>query len=352
MIKILLKLTIFIFIIEIVIGYLSHMHSIKKYTDFYSSSLARFVNFKLENYQISKLEENLLNENKKIIKDDDTKLDQKCFGKNNNINTIVDFQENRIDRNIRLQTSYENFFNKNNFDDNIIILLSGSSELYGRDHKIKIHKILQDNLNDFFKTNKIIVINSSNFSSFISDEIRDVQVLIKKYPLDIVISYAGANDIKYLSNFYLGRFNEKKFLNTNLNSWVRFIEDDEIKKYCLNNNYYTKENYLRYMNREKILKNNYNKLLEIFKENQLNYLIFLQPFETDNLIENSKKNFEILKNFELKNDNFTNMNEYDIFSTLNLTFVDETHTKSSHRISDYIQKKIIEKYKEQIERKL
>ena len=78
----------------------------------------------------------------------------------------------------------------------------------------------------------------------------------------------------------------------------------------------------------------------------------MKPFKIDRSIENSRKNFEILKNFKLQDDNFTNLNEYDLFMKLNLKFVDETHTKSEYIISDFIEKKILENYKEQIEKKL
>jgi len=351
MINFFLRLVVLIFVVEIVVGYLFHMNSIKKYTDFYSSSLARFINFNLENYQNKKLKKKYLTEINEKVENKDISKHQKCFNQNKNINTIVDFQENRIDRNIRLQTSYENFFNKENFDDNIIILLSGSSELYGSYHKTKIHKILQDNLNKYFKTDKIIVINSSNHGSFISDEINAIQTLIEKYPVNIVVSYSGANDVKYLSNFYLGRFNEDKFYSTNLNSWLWFAEP---KNYCLDNLFYTKENYLMHMDDQalKLLKKNYQKFLAILKKNQLNYMIFMQPFKTDKSIENSHKNFEILKSFKLDDDNFTNMNEFQTFMNLDLKFVDETHTKSENKISDFIQNKIIEKYRAQIEKKI
>ena len=60
---------------------------------------------------------------------------------------------------------------------------------------VKIHTILEENLNKHFGTENIFVINLSNDGYTIKDQIIVVEKFLNIYPIDMVIFYSGGNEL-------------------------------------------------------------------------------------------------------------------------------------------------------------
>ena len=362
------KILIFILAIEICLGYLYYLKNSTIVTGHYVSSSLRAID------RVS----NILNKKNFFKKKDTSKIDDKSKKEDEDKTSVILNNKSACDiylnQNQHLNISGINWLRKpkdfqsnidflNSFDENkdFLILIAGNSETFGADQNLseRLHILLQRKLRDEIKSERIFVVNLATLGGMISDHLYEIKGFSEIYKPDLVIFYAGGNELSLtrryeatITNNHLNKknFSVYKFISTpNLLGHVKRME------HCLNQDLFLMKNNFTenspILDVEKHIQFHFENIKKKFNNKSIEFLFYIQPLNKKISPSNELKfNFEKIINLYIDDDRFVNLNFTQINSKLD--FKDLYHTRNAKLVSERLSKDIINKFDQNILKKL
>ena len=343
--KIFLRISIFLLIFEIILGYAIYLKNSTKLTGNYISSTMRLFN---------KLENKFQKQSKPINlkKEELESSDCKVKFKDNHLIEIADM--NFFRRAIRFQTKTA-FLNNADLSDKYLVIITGNSETFGsyQDDQKRIHTLLENKLKEKFITKDIFVVNIAYPGQLINDNLRSIKSFSKIYNPDLVIFYTGGNETR-LSHYYKNMTDSGESLNIENQYWYSFVNNSFNKNQeCLNKKMFlSKYNFNKghsSLDIQNYVKNGYNKIKTFLDSKEIDFIFYIHPFNNkiigDEII---RSNIKKLRNFDIADNKFINLSNKDF----DLDFLDNFHTRNSNFMAIKIFNDILEKHEKKINFKL
>jgi hypothetical protein len=336
-----IRILIVLLLLEVILGYMLYLRNSKRLTDNYISSTFRVINFISDQALFPQAQQELTHQ-----------AETRCKDQHNLNRELIISDINFYRRAIKLQTNID-FLNTSDISSKYIIFIAGNSEAYGssQDMQKRIHVLLQEKLQNKFKSNDFIVLNISDFGHFLNDQFNSIQFFSKIYNPDLVIFYTGGNELS-IQNFYEDMLPNQS-LNIDNEYWYEFINKKPIYQECLDD-----KKFLTHLNFQenhasidvsRYINDGFFDIQKHFDEINSDFIFYIHPFSAEKIKllpqENSrKKNIFKLQEIEISDERFINLSN----ENYNLDFTDLFHTKDSNIMSDKILEDILINHEQKI----